>query len=91
MTAVISMSRTYVDISKWWLKEDDGSDVSVNSVWEQIKGTENEVSRYTLTRAKNGGLEKIELSNLKKLVRLCSIWANKPLNTDDLIIEEKER
>ena len=83
------MSRTYVNISKWWLKEQDGSDVSVNSVYTQIKDTENEVSRYTLTRAKDGKLEKIELSNLTKLARLCSIWSGKNLTVNDLIFEEK--
>ena len=87
--ATLTMSRTYVNISKWWLKEDDGSDASVNSIYNQIKGTENEVSRYTLTRAKDGKLEKIELSNLKKLAQLCSLWSGENLTPNDLIFEDK--
>jgi len=58
-------------------------------VWELIgEGTENEVSRHTLTRAKNALLEKGDFSSLKALARLCSIWSGKKITVDDLIIEE---
>lgn len=92
MTAVIINmgNRTYVDISRWWLKDNDGKPLSVYAVHKSIEGTPNEVSRHTLTRARDGLLEKGDFSNLKALARLCSAWSGKELTVDDLIIEEAE-
>lgn len=92
MTATIidMTNRTYVDISRWWLKDNNGEPLSVYAVHKTIEGTANEVSRHTLTRARDGLLEKGDFSNLKALARLCSIWSGKEITVDELIIEEKK-
>lgn len=84
------MSRTYIDIKLWWPKDDEGKPLSVYAVYKTIEGTENEVTRHTLTRAKDGLLEKADISNLKALSRLCSVWSGKNLTVDDLIVEESD-
>ena len=89
MNALI-MARTYVDISKWWPRNEKDEPLSVYAVHQQIVGTENEVSRYTLTRAKEGVLEKGDFSNLKALGRLCSLWSGKNITLDDLVVEDKK-
>ena len=91
MTAtVIDMAnRTYVDISQWWLKDENGEPLSVYAVHKMIEGTPNEVSRHTLTRARDGLLEKGDFSNLKSLARLCSIWSGQNITVDDLIVEKQ--
>lgn len=86
--AVDLMPRTYVDIKRWWLKDKEGEPLSVYAVHKMIEGTENEVSRHTLTRARDGLLEKGDFANLKTLARLCSKWSNQEVKVDDLIIEE---
>ena len=90
--AIIDMAnRTYVDISRWWLQDDDGEPLSVYAVHKTIEGTPNEVSRHTLTRARDGLLEKGDFSNLKALARLCSLWSGQKITVDELIVEEKEK
>lgn len=84
----VLMGRAYVDISRWWLKDKDGEPLSVYAVHQKIVGTANEVSRHTLTRARDGLLEKADISNLKALARLCSQWSGKQITIDDLIVEE---
>lgn len=90
VTIIDMANRTYVDISQWWLKDDNGEPLSVYAVHKTIEGTHNEVSRHTLTRAKNGLLEKGDFSNLKALARLCSVWSGKKITVDNLIIEEEK-
>ncbi len=87
-TTIALMNRTYIDIGRWWPKDDEGKPSSVYAVHKTIEGTENEVTRHTLTRAKDGLLEKADISNLKALARLCSIWSGEQLTVDDLIVEE---
>ena len=84
----VVMGRVYVDIGRWWLKDDDGEPLSVYAVHQKIVGTANEVSRHTLTRARDGLLEKADVSNLKALARLCSEWSGKRITIDDLVVEE---
>lgn len=86
--ATVVMGRACVNISRWWLKDDDGEPLSVYAVHQKIVGTANEVSRHTLTRARDGLLEKADVSNLKTLARLCSEWSGKRVTIDDLILEE---
>ncbi|MGL4620937.1 MAG: hypothetical protein ACRCZS_18055 [Chroococcidiopsis sp.] len=88
--ATVVMGRAYVDISRWWLKDSDGEPLSVYAVHQKILGTANEVSRHTLTRARDGLLEKADISNLKALARLCSAWCGKTVTVDDLIVEEED-
>ncbi|MDJ0601489.1 MAG: hypothetical protein QNJ37_21925 [Crocosphaera sp.] len=87
MTACV-MSRTYIDIGQWWPKGEDGKLLSVYAVHKTIEGTENEVSRHTLTRARDGKLEKADISNLRALSRICSSWTGKTIKIDDLVREE---
>ena len=82
------MSRTYVDISQWWPKDDEGKPLSVYAVHKTIEGTENEVSRHTLTRARDGLLEKADIANLTALSRLCSVWSGKQVKVDNLIKQD---
>lgn len=89
LTAItVVMGRVYVDIGRWWLKDENGEPLSVYAVHQKIAGTTNEVSRHTLTRARDGLLEKADISNLKALARLCSEWSGKKVTIDDLIVEE---
>jgi hypothetical protein len=88
--AIALMGKTYVDIGRWWLKDEKGEPLSVYAVHKTIEGTENEVTRHTLTRARDGQLEKANISNLKVLARLCSIWSGEQLTIDDLIVEESD-
>ena len=89
-TTIALMGRTYIDIKKWWLKDEKGEPLSVYAVHRSIEGTENEVHRHTLTRARDGQLEKAKISNLKALARLCSIWSGEKVSVDDLIVEDDE-
>jgi hypothetical protein len=89
-TTGVLMNRTYIDIQLWWPKDDEGKPLSVYAVYKTIEGTRNEVTRHTLTRAKDGLLEKADISNLKALARLCSIWSGENLSVDDLIVEESD-
>lgn len=86
MTAML-MSRTYADISQWWPRDENGNYLSVYAVHRTIEGTSEEVSRHTLTRARDGLLEKADLSNLKALARLCSRWSGEKVAIDDFIKE----
>lgn len=82
------MSRTYIDIGKWWPTDESGSPLSVYAVHKSIEGTSNEVGKHTLTRAKEGKLEKADIASLKVLARICSQWSGESLTIDDLVQEE---
>lgn len=90
-TTIALMARTYIDIGRWWLKDNEGKPLSVYAVYKTIEGTTDEVTRHTLTRARDGQLEKANISNLKALARLCSKWSGKNLSVDDLIVEELDK
>lgn len=81
--------RVYVDISRYWLKDQDGEPRTVNSIYEEIKGTPDEVGRNTLRLALDGTLDRGYFSNLVKLAKLCSVWSGKKVTPNDLLrIEE---
>lgn len=82
--------RAYLDISPYWLKDKDGSPRTVNSVYEEIKGTADEVGRNTLRLALEGKLDRGYFSNQIKLVRLCSQWSGKPVTLSDLLKVEED-
>jgi hypothetical protein len=80
--------RVYVDISQYWLTDGDGNPRSVNSVYEQIRGSDDEVGRNTLRLALNGNLDRGHFANLVKLARLCSAWSGKSVAPSDLLKTE---
>lgn len=80
--------RVYADISRWWPRDEEGKHVSVNSVFERFKGTPNEITRHTLTRALNGQLEKGDFDNLVKLTRICSELSGETVGVEDLLVIE---
>ena len=81
--------KSYIDIGRWWLKDGLGKPMSVNAIYQELKGSENEVSRYTLTRARDGELEKADISTIEALVRICSKWSGEDLTFDDLIASKE--
>ena len=83
--------RVYLDISEYWPKDETGQPRSVNSIYEEIRGTPNEVGRNTLTLARNGQLEKGNFANQVKLSRLVSAWSKQSIGVDDLLKIEEER
>ena len=80
--------RVYLDISRYWLRDEDGEPRTVNSVYEEIKGTVNEVGRNTLRLALDGRLDRGYYSHAVKLARLCSEWSGKKVTVDELLREE---
>lgn len=82
--------KSYIDIGRWWLKDGLGREMSVNSIYQELRGTPNEVSRYALGKAKDGELEKADISTLQAMKRLCSEWSGENLSIDDLIVSDEE-
>ncbi len=81
--------KVYVDISKYWLRDEEGNPRSVNSIYEEIKGSDLEVGRNTLRLALDGRLDRGHFENLVKLVNLCSQWSAKQLSIEDLVKIDK--
>ncbi len=75
----------YVDISRWWPKAEDGSSLSVYAVHRRFEGTPNEVTRHTLTIARDGKLKKADIDNLVKLARICSELSGEKLTVNDIL------
>ena len=78
--------KAYVSISKWYPKTEVGGFASINSVYQKIEGTPNEVGRHTLRTALDGKLDRVHTDNLVKLARLCSEWSGNRVTIDDLMI-----
>jgi len=63
----------------------------VYAVHRRFEGTPNEVTRHTLTVARDGKLKKADIDNLVKLARICSELAGEVLTLDDIVkIQENE-
>lgn len=77
-----------IDVSKWYPKDSLGNFMPINAVFESIKGTSNEVGRYTLALALDGVYCKGEFENQVKLARLCSEWSGEIVTVDDLMVIE---
>ena len=77
----------YIDISKWWLKDENGHPRSVNSVYTEIRDKYKDciVTRQTLTNAKNGELEKYDVRTQLKLTKLCQLWSGENVTFGDLV------
>lgn len=91
MGTIMSMTlmEASVDISRWWPKAEDGSPLSVYAVHRKFEGTPNEVTRHTLTVARDGKLKKADIDNIVKLARICSILSGENLTVNDILkIEE---
>ncbi len=83
--------KVYLDISKYWPKDEAGEPVSVNSVYTSLLGGPNEVGRNTLRLALDGRLDRGHFSNQVKLARLASIWSGQEVTILDLLrIEEDD-
>lgn len=80
----------WVDISRWWPKDEEGRDRSVNWVYTHITDEEIKVTRHTLTRAREAQLFKADIDNLVKLARLCSGWSGQKVTLDDIVRTDEE-
>lgn len=81
--------KLFLDISEFWPTDELGEPRTVNSVYEELKGSDNEVGRNTLRLALDGRLDRGHLSNVGKLMRLATAWAGKDVSFWDLArIEE---
>ena len=85
----IETVEAYLDISRYWLKDAAGQPKTVNSVYEDIKGTPNEVGRNTLRLALEGKLDRGYFSNQVKLARLCSEWSGRKVTLNDIVRVEE--
>ena len=80
----------YVDISKYWPQTSDGSPRSVNSIYEEIRGTEYEVGRNTLRLALEGRLDRGHFKNLFVLAQLASKWSSQKVSVEDLLKSQED-
>ncbi len=80
----------FVDISEYWPKTSDGKPRSVNSVYEDIRDTDNEIGRNTLRLALEGRLDRGHFKNLAVLARLASKWSGEKVSVGDLLQESQE-
>jgi hypothetical protein len=81
--------RVRLDISEYWPKE-GGEARSVNSVYEQLRGTPNEVGRNTLRLALDGRLDRGIFVHVIKLQRIVSVWAGREVTLEELMKVEEE-
>jgi hypothetical protein len=85
-----SVMKVRLDISAFWPRASDGALRSVNSVYEDIRGSSNEVGRNTLRLALDGRFDRGHFDNLIKLARLCSLWSGRQVSPDELLIIDDE-
>lgn len=64
---------------------DDGTPKSVNSVYEQFRGSPMAVSRNTLRLAFQGLLDRGKFENLQKLAAIASALSGKQVGVEDLL------
>lgn len=77
--------RYVIDISAHWQRDSGGNPRTVNSVFEEIRGTKNHLSPNTLRLARDGSYDRGKFSNAVKLARLCSKWSQRPVTIDQII------
>jgi len=78
-----------ISIAKWFPKNQFGELMSINSVYQRIAGTANEVGQYTLKLALEGRLDRCLIENQVKLARLCSQWSGETVTTNELIVVDE--
>ncbi|NEP10209.1 MAG: hypothetical protein F6K14_08315 [Symploca sp. SIO2C1] len=82
--------RVFLDISPYWPKDEYGQSRTVNSIYEEIKGSNNEVGRNTLRLALDGKLDRGLFANIVKLSRLLSEWSGQEVRPSDLLKVEED-
>lgn len=75
----------FVDISRWWPKNEDGLPLSVYRVHKLFEGSADQITRHTLTIARDGKLAKADIDNLVKLARICSQLSGDEVTVNDII------
>jgi DNA-binding Xre family transcriptional regulator len=80
----------FVDISRWWPKNEDGALLSVYEVHRRFEGSSNQITRHTLTVARDGKLAKADIDNLVRLARICSELSGNLVTVNDIIRIENE-
>lgn len=75
----------YIDISRWWPKDENGKPLSVYEVHKRFEGSPNQVTRHTLTVARDGKLAKADIVNQVKLARICSELSGKLVTLNDIV------
>jgi len=87
MTACLETEdlKVYVDISEYWPKDAAGQPRSVNSVFEEVRGTPDETGRNTMRLALEARLDRGYFTNLVKLANLASKWSGKKVLPGDLL------
>jgi hypothetical protein len=75
----------FVDISRWWPKDSEGILLSVYEVHKRFEGSPNQVTRHTLTVARDGKLAKADIDNLVRLARICSQLSGEQVSVNDII------
>jgi len=75
-----------ISIAEFWPVDRDGNERSINSLIEEFKGTEYQVSPSTLRSAKAGMLSRTLVKNLPILTALCSKWSGRKVSLEELII-----
>ena len=63
--------------------------LKVYAVHRRFEGTPNEVTRHTLTIARDGKLKKADIDNLVKLARICSELSGEKLTVNDILKMEQ--
>ena len=81
--------RVTLDISQYWPIDEQGNPKSTNKVYEELRGTPNEIGRNTLRLAREGNLDRGHFVHLIKLADLCTRWTGRAIEVKDLFrIEE---
>lgn len=75
----------FVDISRWWPKNQDGAPLSVYEVHRRFEGGPNQITRHTLTVARDGRLAKADIDNLVRLARICTSLSGSLVTVNDII------
>jgi hypothetical protein len=75
----------FVDVSRWWPKDDSGKPLSVYEVHRVFEGTPNQLTRHTLTVARDGKLAKADIINIVKLARICTQLSGQSVTVNDII------
>lgn len=60
-------------------------------LYEEVRGTENEVGRNTLRLALDGRLDRGHFANAVKLARLAASWSKKEVSIMDLLVIEENK